>query len=363
MFKRLIVLTLIIVVISFVNSSAGVKLRDIASVEGIRNNQLFGYGLVAGLDGTGDKQGTEFTIQSLVNMLDRLGITVPQNDVRVKNVAAVMVTAKLPPFAKTGSLIDVTISSVGDSSSLEGGTLLLTPLAAANGQVYAVAQGPLSIGGLNTNNEDGTENHPTVGVIPGGATVEKEVDFAMDTSYISISFSGRGIADVVQAKSAINSFIGVDIAQIENPSTIKINIPSEFEPRYYDFMSSLLNIEIQPEAFAKVIIDERTGTVVMGSDVKISAIAISHGNLSITISDQLDIRKAPTANIDEPLQPQANNPNPSTEQVRVMMMPEAVTISDLVKALNALGVSPRNLISILQAVKSAGALYADLEIM
>ena len=288
--KKLI-LTILLVTILAVPSYAAVKIRDLADVQGIRDNQLFGYGLVVGLNGSGDKQQTEFTVQSLVNMLDRMGITVPQGDVKVKNVAAVMVTAKLPAFAKAGNKIDVTVSSVGDAKSLEGGTLLLTPLTGANGQVYAVAQGPLSVGGMNVTAGGAavTKNHPTVGVIPNGAIVEKEIPFHLESDYFDLSFGSLGVADIVQAKSAINSFIGTPIATITSPTSIRVDIPGEFKNNYYDFLSSLLNIEIQPETFARVIVDERTGTIVMGSDVRISTVAVAHGNLTITITNQVDV--------------------------------------------------------------------------
>lgn len=362
--KRIFLSVVMILAFSLTANSA-VKIRDLASVQGIRDNQLFGYGLVVGLNGSGDKQQTEFTVQTLTNMLDRMGITVNQNDVKVKNVAAVMVTAKLPAFAKNGNKIDVTVSSIGDAKSLEGGTLLLTPLSGANGQIYAVAQGPLSVGGMNVKagGAQVTKNHPTVGVIPNGAIVEKEIPFALESDYFDLSFEALGIADIVQAKSAINSFIGTPVATITSPTSIRVDIPGEFKNSYYDYLSSLLNIEIQPETFARVIVDERTGTIVMGSDVKISTVAVAHGNLTITITNQVDISQPAPFSDGETVV--ANNPEieVAEDQSKLMVVPEGVTISDLVKALNAIGVTPRDLISILQAIKAAGALHAELELM
>lgn len=362
--KRIFLSVVMILAFSLTANSA-VKIRDLASVQGIRDNQLFGYGLVVGLNGSGDKQQTEFTVQTLTNMLDRMGITVNQNDVKVKNVAAVMVTAKLPAFAKNGNKIDVTVSSIGDAKSLEGGTLLLTPLSGANGQIYAVAQGPLSVGGMNVKagGAQVTKNHPTVGVIPNGAIVEKEIPFALESDYFDLSFESMGIADIVQAKSAINSFIGTPVATITSPTSIRVDIPGEFKNSYYDYLSSLLNIEIQPETFARVIVDERTGTIVMGSDVKISTVAVAHGNLTITITNQVDISQPAPFSDGETVV--ANNPEieVAEDQSKLMVVPEGVTISDLVKALNAIGVTPRDLISILQAIKAAGALHAELELM
>ena len=363
--RKLLFLTLFSIFIFAESSYSAVKIRDLASVQGIRENQLFGYGLVVGLNGSGDKQQTEFTIQSLVNMLDRMGITVSQNDVKVKNVAAVMVTAKLPAFARTGNRIDVTVSSIGDAKSLEGGTLLLTPLNGANGQTYAVAQGPLSVGGMNASAGGAqiTKNHPTVGMIPNGATVEKEIPFALDTNYIDLSFNSMGIADIVQAKSAINGFIGTSIATITSPSSIRVEIPGEFKTNYYDFLSSLLNLEIQPETFARVIVDERTGTIVMGSDVRISTVAVAHGNLTITITNQVEVSQPNPFTEGETVVNNNQNIEVAEEKSKLMVVPEGVTISDLVKALNAIGVTPRDLISILQAIKAAGALHANLELM
>lgn len=360
-----IFLSVVMILAFSLTANSAVKIRDLASVQGIRDNQLFGYGLVVGLNGSGDKQQTEFTVQTLTNMLDRMGITVNQNDVKVKNVAAVMVTAKLPAFAKNGNKIDVTVSSIGDAKSLEGGTLLLTPLSGANGQIYAVAQGPLSVGGMNVKagGAQVTKNHPTVGVIPNGAIVEKEIPFALESDYFDLSFESMGIADIVQAKSAINSFIGTPVATITSPTSIRVDIPGEFKNSYYDYLSSLLNIEIQPETFARVIVDERTGTIVMGSDVKISTVAVAHGNLTITITNQVDISQPAPFSDGETVV--ANNPEieVAEDQSKLMVVPEGVTISDLVKALNAIGVTPRDLISILQAIKAAGALHAELELM
>ena len=365
--KRLLVFSIVFIVILVVNSfaDAAVKIRDLARVEGIRDNQLFGYGLVVGLNGSGDKTGTEFTIQSLVNMLDRMGITVSQNNVKVKNVAAVMVTAKLPPFSKAGNKIDITVSSIGDAKSLEGGTLLLTPLSAANGQIYAVAQGPLSVGGMNVAAAGAgvVKNHPTVGMIPDGAIVEKEIPFNLEREYFILAFGNLGIADIVQSKAAINSFLGTPIATILTPTTVRVDVPEEFRENFYDFMSSLLNIEIQPETFARVIVDERTGTIVMGSDVRISTVAVAHGNLTITITNSVEVSQPNPLSLGQTVVTENTQIQVAEEKSKLMIVPDGVTISDLVKALNAIGVTPRDLISILQAIKAAGALHADLELM
>lgn len=200
-------------------------------------------------------------------------------------------------------------------------------------------------------------------MIPNGATVEKEIPFALDTNYFDLSFSSLGVADIVQAKSAINGFIGTEIATITSPTSIRVDIPGEFKNNYYDFLSSLLNIEIQPETFARVIVDERTGTIVMGSDVRISTVAVAHGNLTITITNQVDVSQPAPFSDGETVVTENPEITVAEEQTNLMVVPEGVTISDLVKALNAIGVTPRDLISILQAIKAAGALHADLELM
>ena len=362
--KRAVTVVLMII-FTAVSAQAAVKIRDLAQVEGIRDNQLYGLGVVVGLNGSGDKNNTEFTVQNLVNMLDRLDVAVSKDDVKVKNVATVMVTAKLPPFANAGNKIDVTVSSIGDAKSLEGGTLLLTPLKASNGMTYAVAQGPLSVGGMNVAAAGAgvVKNHPTVGMIPNGAIIEREVEYSLALDHFNLNFKTVGISDIVQAKSAINGFMGVDVAEIISPTTIKVNVPGEFRNNFYDFMGSLLNIEIQPETFARVIVDERTGTIVMGSDVRISTVAVAHGNLTITISNQVEVSQPAPFSMGQTIAAQTTQVNVAEDQSKLMIVPEGVTISDLVKALNAIGVTPRDLISILQAIKSAGALHADLELM
>lgn len=363
--KKLLI-ALIITIISAQSAFALVKIRDISNVEGIRDNQLIGYGLVVGLNGTGDKSGTEFTVQSLVNMMERMGITVTKEDVKVKNVAAVMVTAKLNPFSRNGSKLDVVVSSVGDSKSLEGGTLLMTPLSAANGQVYAVAQGPVSVGGMNVSaaGAGAIKNHPTVGMIPNGAIVEKEVPYNMDESNIVLNFKQSSISDIVKAKNAINSRIGSNVAAITSPSTLEIVVPRNSSGEYYVYLDNVLNAEIEPSNLAKVVVDERTGTIVMGADVRINTVAVSHGNLTININSTIE--KPQDQNFldgNAPAEQQQTEITVNEENAKLMIVPEGVSISDLVKALNSIGVTPRDLISILQAIKSAGALHGELQVM
>lgn len=347
------------------NVFASIKLKNMADVEGMRQNQLLGYGIVVGLNGTGDKSRTEFTNQSLVNMLARMGVNVNQNDVKVENVAAVMVTAELPPFAKSGSELDVTVSSIGDSESLEGGTLLMTPLKAPNGDVYAVAQGPLSVGGMNVSSGgSGTvKNHPTVGRIPNGAIIEKEIPYNMKQNYIMLNFKDISISNIVRAKNRINSIFGNKLAEIASPGTLEVAIPSEYRGGYYEFLNEVLNVEIRPEDFAKVVVDERTGTIVMGSDVRVSKVAISHGNLTINVNSTVNVSQPESFSEGQTVATQETNVDVEEEDAKLMMIPEGVRISDLVKALNSIGVSPRDLIAILQSIKAAGALHGNLEVI
>jgi len=357
------VITLIIFLVANI-SFAMVKIRDISNVEGIRDNQLIGYGLIVGLNGTGDKSGTDFTVQSLVNMMERMGITVSKNAVSVKNVAAVMVTAKLPPYSTTGTKVDVVVSSVGDAKSLEGGTLLMTPLSAANGQVYAVAQGPISVGGMNVSSSGAgaIKNHPTVGMVPNGAIVEQEIPYMMDESEIILSFKQRNLTDLVKAKDSINKRIGQSVARITSPSTLQVDVPESEKNNFYVYLDSVLNSQIEPTHLARVVVDERTGTIVMGADVRLNTVAVSHGNLTISINSTVEVTDpnflgtggGTTQNTDVTV---------TEDSAQLMIVPEGVSISDLVKGLNSIGVSPRDLISILQAIKAAGALHGDLQVM
>ncbi|MGE4268067.1 MAG: flagellar basal body P-ring protein FlgI [Deferribacterales bacterium] len=354
--KRLMSVLLFVLIVQ--NAYALVKVRDISNVEGIRDNQLLGYGLVVGLNGTGDKSGTAFTTQSLANMMERMGVSVSKDEIKIKNVAAVMVTAKLQPFARPGSRMDVVISSVGDSKSLEGGTLLMTPLSASNGTVYAVAQGPVSVGGMNVaeSGAKAVKNHPTVGAIPNGAIIEQEVQYQMNETNIVLNFKENNLSNLVRAKDAINSVVGQNVADITSPSTMVISVPETQKTNYYSFMDKVLNTEIEPADLAKVIIDERTGTIVMGADVRISTVAVSHGNLTITVKSTIDMAKPSEG-------AQKTELGINEDKGQLMIIPEALSISDLVKALNSVGVTPRDMISILQAIKSAGALHGDLQLM
>jgi flagellar P-ring protein precursor FlgI len=350
-----------------VNSAWSVRLKDISSLEGVRGNQLIGYGLVVGLNGTGDGSTTKFTVQSLINMMERLGIHALPDQVKVKNVAAVMVTADLPPFARDGNKIDVLVSSVGDATSLQGGTLLLTALRAVDNQIYALAQGPLLVGGFASSGAAGggvQKNHPTVARIPGGASVEREVPFhfAMMKDLV-ISLNDPDFTTAMRVTDAINTKLGKRLASPLDAGTIRIDVPDGMRKEMVGLMASLQQINIEPDSTAKVILDERTGTVVMGRDVRISSVAIAHGNLSVTIKEEKTVSQpAPLSQGQTVVTPQSNV-NVKEDQKKLIVMPEGTSLGDVVKALNAIGVSPRDLIAIFQAIKAAGALQADLQII
>ena len=377
----------VVFVIAATGAGHASRLKDISSVKGVRQNQLIGYGLVVGLKNSGDKSyKTPFTIQTLLSMLERLGTTVDVRklvdprlgvsdvrqlrDVRVENVAAVMVTAKLPPFARQGSLIDVVVSSLGDARSLKGGTLLLTPLKAANGEIYAVAQGPVSVGGGFSERGRAasvTMSHPTVARVAAGAVVEKEVEFDFSKlDKLVLAMNNPDFTTTQRAVEAINTAAGPETARAEDAGTIEISIPADYADRKVEFVSLIEGLEVETDTEAKVVLDERTGTIIIGENVRISKVAISHGNLTIRIEEKGAVSQpAPLSAGETVVVPQTLL---SVEELggksdRLMVVDSGVNIGSMVKALNAMGVTPRDLISIFQTLRAAGALNARLEII
>jgi flagellar P-ring protein precursor FlgI len=331
----------------------------------VRDNQLVGYGLLVGLNGSGDSDQTKFPVQSLVNMLERMGVTVNRNDVKVKNVAAVLVTATLPPFAKQGTKLDVLVSSLGDAKTIAGGTLVMTPLKGADNQVYAVAQGSILTNSFAFAGQgaSATKNHPTAGRIPAGALVERELPnvLAGKTS-LRLNLAQPDFTTASRIVAAINkSFTGV--AGSSDGGSVMVQIPDEFASRPVDFIARLETLEVTQDQPARVVVNERTGTIVMGNNVKIASVAVSHGNLTLTV------RETPRVSQPKPLSGGETKETPRTElkvkeeQKRLSLLPEGNTIGDVVQGLNLLGVTPRDLISILQAIKAAGALQAELVII
>ncbi len=366
-FEIWVIFSLALLPIGGLGRVSAARIKDIATVQGMRINQLVGYGLVVGLNGSGDGTQAQFTTQSIVNMMERMGINVDPKQVKVKNVAGVMVTAKLGPFAKIGQRIDVVVSSMGDAKSLQGGTLLLTPLKGVDGKVYALAQGPLSIGGFAVEGASGTgvqKNHPTVGRIPNGATVEQEIPFNLnDKSKISISLNSPDFTTVTRITEAINDTLGADLARPVDAETVSLTVPPEYEGNAVGLMAAIENLEIDPDTRAKVVLDERTGTVVMGDQVRVSRVAIAHGNLSIQIKETPQVSQPQPFGQGQTVVTPQTEINAKEQGGKLVVLRSGTTIGELVRALNAVGVTPRDLISILQSVKAAGALQADLEII
>ena len=362
-----VLLTLLVALFSA--SVAGAeRIKDIASFSGIRDNEIIGYGLVVGLNGTGDKDGT-YIFQPFANMLNRMGINVNQADIKgkTKNIAAVIVTAKLPTMVRPGSTVDVQVSSIGDAKSLQGGTLLMAPMKGPDGNVYAVAQGPISIGGFSAGG-GGTstvKNHPNVGMIPNGAIVEKEVQVQLNRkSRLDLLLAAQDITTSKRIADKINDQFKADIAKAETPSTVAINVPQDYSGKVVDFMSKVELMEVTVDLPARVIVNERTGTVVIGENVRISPIALAHGGLTIEIKTEFQVSQP------LPFAPKkAETVVVPKEQVKAeekkgyLMEVQGATIGELIKALNALGVTPRDLVAILQAIKAAGSLKAELVLM
>jgi flagellar P-ring protein precursor FlgI len=344
-----------------------VRLKDIATLKGVRTNQLFGYGLAVGLNGTGDGSGTKFTVQTLVNMMERLGIHALPEQVKVNNVAAVMVTADLPPFARIGSKVDVLVSSIGDAKSLQGGTLLLTSLRGADNNVYALAQGPLVVGGFSSGGEAGggvQKNHPTVARIAGGATIEREVPFAFSgLDELVVSLYQPDFTTALRVSQAINGVLNGAVATPTDAGTVKVAVPSSHKDNLVGLVASLEHVDVEPDRKAKVILDERTGTVIIGDNVRLSSVAIAHGNLSVQIKETKNVSQPEAFSEGRTAVTPETQVNVSEEERRLILMPEGTSLGEVVRALNAIGVSPRDLIAVFQAIKAAGALQAELEVI
>jgi flagellar P-ring protein precursor FlgI len=343
------------------------RIKDLANIEGVRQNQLIGYGLVVGLNGTGDTlNNIPFTKQSLQAMLERLGVNVRGQTIRTGNIAAVMVTANLPPFGTQGTRIDVTVSALGDSKSLQGGTLLVTPLMGADGNVYAVAQGSLAIGGFEAQGDAAkiVRGVPTVGRIANGAIIEREIEFALNKlNAVRLALRNADFTTAKRIASAVNDYIGAPVAEPLDPSTVQISLPQKSAGNVVALLTEIEQLQVDPDLAAKVIIDERSGIIVLGRDVRVSTVAVAQGNLTVTISE--------AAQVSQP-QPFARGQTVVTPRSRVgvsedgkglAVVREGVSLQQLVDGLNALGIGPRDLIAILQAIKAAGAIQADIEVM
>lgn len=350
-------------------SAAGVssRVKDVAKVQGVRSNQLIGYGLVVGLAGTGDSNKIVQTIQSIANMLKNFGVVLDTtSQLKMKNVAAAVVTAQLPPFVKPGDTIDITVSSIGDAKSLQGGTLLMTPLRAANGQVYAVAQGAVSTGGFAVGSGGASQrkNFPTVGITPNGAIVEREVPMPVFSSEgtIQLTLNQPDFTTAYRISSAVGSRFG-DIAQARDPGTVEIYVPPAYQNDVVSFVAALEELEISPDSVAKVVINERTGTVVIGSNVRIDEVAVAQGGLNVKISRSTEISQPPPFSYGDTERVTNTELEVEEADASLIALPATANVGDVVNALNAVGATPRDIISILQAIKAAGALHADLQII
>ena len=345
-----------------------IHLKDLARIQGVRANQLLGYGVVVGLEGTGDKDQTKFTVQSLTNLMARQGISINPATVKVKNVAAVMVTAELPPFGRAGQRIDVTVSSTGDAKSLAGGTLLMTPLMGPNNEVYAVAQGPVLVGGFAVTARGGantvTKNHPTAGRIPDGALVEREVavNFA-DRASLRYALLEEDFSTAVQVVESINEELGEMAAKAQDPRTIDVAVPQEFLGRTVELVARLENLPIKTQPKSRVVVNEKTGTVIMGTDVRVGAVNIVQGGLSIQVASTPQVSQPQGFSQGSTIVAPAQEISVTEEKGRALKVDSGVTVGQLAESLNAMGVAPRDLVAILQAIKDAGALAAELRIL
>ncbi len=352
-------------------ASAQSRIKDIVNVEGVRDNLLVGYGLVVGLNGTGDSlQSAPFTQQSLIGMLERLGINTRDeiNNLKTANVAAVMVTATLPPFSRQGSRIDVTVSALGDSDSLRGGTLLVTPMLGADGEIYSVSQGPLVVEGFNIkgNGQTVVKGVPTTARIPNGAIVEREIDFNLnELRTVHLNLRNPDFTTSKRIAESINTFLGTPAAAATNPATVRIAVPEKYATNAVALLTDIEQLTVTPDQQARVVVAEHSGVIVMGERVRISTVAIAQGNLTIRITEtpQVSQPNAFATQGQTQVVDRTNIEIDNDEDKRLAVLDRGVTLQELVNGLNALGIGPRDMISILQTIKAAGALQAEIEVI
>ena len=363
--RKLVLIIALLLTLGIAELGQCARLKDIADVEGVRGNQLLGYGIVVGLNGTGDGK-VDFTLKSMSNMLEKMGIRTDPILIKVKNVASVMVTSELPPFARPGSKVNITISSMGDAKSLQGGILLITPLKGADGNTYAVAQGPIDLGGfaVSEGGDSAQKNHPTVGTIPQGASVERAIPFDLfQSNKIRIVLRSPDFTTMTRVVAALNRRIGKPAAVAIDSAAVEVPIDPEARGNPVGLIAALEQVEIEHDLGARIIVNERTGTIIMGEKVTINKVALAHGNLNISIRTENEIvqpnalaggQTAEVSNVDI---------NVGEEVQSLRIVGGEVTLGDLVKALNAIGATPRDLIAIFTALKAAGALNAELVVM
>lgn len=347
--------------------AAAARIKDIVDIEGIRENQLVGYGLVVGLNGTGDSlNNSPFTKQSLQAMLERMGVNTTGETIRTANVAAVMVTANLQPFAMQGSRLDVSVAAIGDSGSLQGGTLLVTPLLGADGEVYAIAQGQVSINGFKAEGDAATiiSGVPTTGRISSGGLIEREITFSLAAQRsVRLALRNPDLTTSRRIALGINDFLGMAVATPRDPATIQVTLPQNFNGNIVDLLTDIEQLVIQTDQSAKIVVDENSGIIVMGKDVRVSTVAIAQSNLTVTIAETVEISQPAPFSLGVTTEMPRTALEVNAANSNLAMVPASVTLQQLVDGLNALGIGPRDLIAILQAIKSAGALQAEIEVL
>ncbi len=362
------VLAALIALIAPVSAGATSRIKDLANIEGVRQNQLIGYGLVVGLNGTGDTlNNIPFTKQSLTAMLERLGVNIRGQTLRTGNVAAVMVTANLPPVATQGTRMDITVSALGDSKSLQGGVLLVTPLLGADGNVYAVGQGSVAIGGFQAEGEAAkiVRGVPTVGRISNGALIEREIDFALNRlSQLRMALRNPDFTTAKRIAAAINDFMGAPTAEPLDPGTVGITVPQQYRGNVVALLTEVEQLQVEPDLPAKIVIDERSGIIVMGRDVRVSMVAVAQGNLTVTITETRQVSQpTPFSRGGTTVVVPRTRIGVQEDGKKLALVKDGVSLQQLVDGLNALGIGPRDMIAILQAIKAAGAIQADIEVM
>ena len=357
---------IITILISF--SLFGSRIKDISSIKGVRDNNLIGYGIVVGLNGTGDDDKAKFTIKSLVNMLEKMGVKFDANSLKVKNVAAVIVTAKLPPFSRVGNKIDVEVASIGNAKSLKGGLLIMTPLKGGDGKVYAIAQGNLSVNGYSVKSGNtkskAVKNHVTIGRVPNGGTIEREIkNSILENNYIDLILKNPDFTTAYRLRKTINEQFGDEYAKAIDSNTIRVSVPRGLKDNLIKFVAIVENLDVKVDTPAKIVINERTGTIVIGKNVTISSVAISHGNLNIIVEENENTKQPASFSLGTTAKTKTTKIKIKENKVDFSLLQDKVTLEDLVKALNSLGVSTRDMISIIQAIKASGSLQAELEII
>jgi flagellar P-ring protein precursor FlgI len=363
--KHLFLLSLLCAATLAGTPDRGVRLKDLVTIEGVRNNQLVGYGLVVGLNGTGDRQQTRFSAQSLTNLLQRMGISVDPNLITVKNTAAVMVTATLPAYAQPGSSIDVNVGAIGDANNLQGGLLVLTTLRGVNGEVYATAQGPVVTAGFLSGRAGNSQtvNHPTAGRIPNGAAVERLAPSVPLGKIIKLQLRAEDFTTSARISEAVNRRFETGIAHADNSALVSVSVPADYATRPTEFVAELERLMVEPDRAARVVINEKTGTVILGNQVRIGAVAIMHGNLTVEIETHLiPVPNGPFSSAPGVVAPETTVTS-KDEKSRNLVLKEGATVEELVRALASIGSTARDVIAILESLKAAGALDAELEVI